>query len=156
MRTVIIIQWKIWDSNLFLIGCLTGMVDSHWALEAHRPSPLVMRSPMPSLTFVTASVFKRYVTCVTFMFKHHLGLINMKAVVAQCLGITCLNPVFILQPTGNRSWPLFGKPVEFHPRSRYQEQCEGKYWLYLSGHTDMHVMFVIVMMKAYTLMQDEK
>lgn len=129
-RKGIIIQWKIWASNLFLIGCFAGMVDSHWVLEALRPSPLVMRSLMPSLTFVTASVFRRYVTCVTF--KHQLWLINLKAVVAQCLGCTCLQPLFIVQPLGNRSWPLSGKPVEFHPRSRYQEQREGEYtafWL---------------------------
>uniref|UniRef100_A0A8C2AGP3 ATP-binding cassette, sub-family A (ABC1), member 1A n=1 Tax=Cyprinus carpio TaxID=7962 RepID=A0A8C2AGP3_CYPCA len=35
MRKVIIIQWKIWASSLLLIGCFTGMVDSHWVLEAH-------------------------------------------------------------------------------------------------------------------------
>lgn len=61
LRKIRIMQWKIWTSTLFLTGCLTDMVDSHWVPEAHRPSPLAMRSPMPSLIFVTASVFRRYV-----------------------------------------------------------------------------------------------
>lgn len=84
------------------------------------------------------------------MFEHKLWP-TLESDVAQCLGFTCLNPVFVLQPIGYSSWPLSGKPVDFYPRAWYQEQCKGVYTAFCAGCVSLTIQTcvdVLVMMNT--------